>query len=325
MHQPPLVSVVIPTRNRADLVCRAVRSALAQGIEEIEVIVVVDGPDAATTSALSQIGDTRITIVPLEENVGGSEARNIGVRASQGQWIALLDDDDEWLPGKIEKQLQLARNYQTDVIVATRFFDRLPNTDLVRPTKFPAPLQPMSEFLFCEVGWFGGIPGFPQTSTWFISRSLMLNVPFTKGLKSLQDLDWLLHAFASEPKPALALIHEPLTIFYNDSSRQRVGKSANWRYSADWATKHQSLFTPKAFAFFIVVFCVNPAAREGAPRREVMRMVRLALSSRCLSPKLFWLICLYTLVYPTAGRILSPNRRQAMLYRLATFLRTSVE
>ena len=282
----------------------------------------VDGPDPATISALAQIADRRTTILPLEENVGGSEARNIGVRASQGQWVALLDDDDEWLPGKIEKQLQLARNYQTDVIVASRFFDRLPNADLLRPTKFPGPLQPMSEFLFCEAGWLGGIPGFPQTSTWFISRSLMLRVPFTKGLKSLQDLDWLLRVFASEPKPALALIREPLTIFYNDSSRQRIGKSANWRYSMEWAVEHRSLLTPKAFAFFVVVFCVNPGAREGAPWREVARMVRLALSSGCFSPKLFWLICLYTLVYPTVGRILSPNRRQAMLYRFASFLRT---
>src|ERR1700758_1632604 len=97
----PLVSAVIPTRNRPDLVCRAVRSALAQTYPNIEVIVVIDGPDPVSFASLEVLGDPRIRIIALKESVGGSEARNTGAREAKGSYIALLDDDDEWLPEKI--------------------------------------------------------------------------------------------------------------------------------------------------------------------------------------------------------------------------------
>src|ERR1700744_4710601 len=95
------VSAVIPTRNRPGLVCRAVESVLKQTIADLEVVVVVDGPDAATALALQEFHDPRIRCIELQQNVGGSEARNVGIREAQGTWIALLDDDDEWLPTKL--------------------------------------------------------------------------------------------------------------------------------------------------------------------------------------------------------------------------------
>ncbi len=94
----PLVSVVIPTRNRPHLVGRAVRSALAQTLDAIEVIVVVDGPDEATLQALRQIDDARLRVKTLPRNLGPGEARNAGVGEAQSRWIAFLDDDDEWFP-----------------------------------------------------------------------------------------------------------------------------------------------------------------------------------------------------------------------------------
>ena len=96
--QTPVVSAVIPTRNRPELLCRAVRSVLSQTIRDIECIVVIDGPDMATVNALREIADARLSVMELPENVGGCEARNLGARAAKGEWVALLDDDDEWLP-----------------------------------------------------------------------------------------------------------------------------------------------------------------------------------------------------------------------------------
>src|SRR4051794_29614638 len=96
----PMVSVVIPTRNRPNLVIRAVQSALAQSLTDIEVVVVVDGPDAATIRALSAISDSHLRVICIANSVGGAEARNIGIRESRGEFIALLDDDDVWCPEK---------------------------------------------------------------------------------------------------------------------------------------------------------------------------------------------------------------------------------
>src|ERR1700761_5560426 len=104
----PLVTAVIPTRNRPELVLRAVRSALGQTYSNLEVVVVVDGPDPATVAALEELRDPRVRTIALSRNVGGSEARNVGAREARGEWIALLDDDDEWLPEKLEKQMALA-------------------------------------------------------------------------------------------------------------------------------------------------------------------------------------------------------------------------
>ena len=83
----PLVSAVIPTRNRPLLVCRAVRSALDQTFGAIEVVVVVDGPDPETEKALNSIADSRLRMIALPNNVGGGEARNVGVRAAKGNTL----------------------------------------------------------------------------------------------------------------------------------------------------------------------------------------------------------------------------------------------
>ncbi len=102
-----LVSAVIPTRGRPELLRRAVRSALAQTLREIEVVVVIDGEDSATKRALQELAheDGRVRVVALATSVGGSDARNRGVDAASGEWIAFLDDDDEWLPGKLQAQI----------------------------------------------------------------------------------------------------------------------------------------------------------------------------------------------------------------------------
>jgi glycosyltransferase involved in cell wall biosynthesis len=101
MKNPMFVSAVIPTRNRPEQLLLAVRSALQQTHSELEVIVVIDGPDPKTAQALTGFNDSRLRIVQMERNVGGSDARNAGVQAARGRWIAFLDDDDEWLPHKL--------------------------------------------------------------------------------------------------------------------------------------------------------------------------------------------------------------------------------
>jgi glycosyltransferase involved in cell wall biosynthesis len=97
MATTPEISVVIPTRNRAALVPRAVHSALAQTLRDIEVIVVVDGPDPDTVEALAAIDDPRLRVVALDASGGAPAARNVGARNAGAPWVALLDDDDEWL------------------------------------------------------------------------------------------------------------------------------------------------------------------------------------------------------------------------------------
>ena len=322
MNEPfPIVSAVIPTRHRAELVCRAVRSVLSQTFQAIECIVVVDGPDAATLQSLDQIGDKRLRVIALDESVGGCEARNTGAQAARGEWVALLDDDDEWLPQKLEAQLAAAARVNEPVtMVVSRYFDRHASSDdLVRPLKFPGKGQPISEFLWCEVSCWGGIIGFPQTSTWMLRRDFLLNVPFRKGQKLLQDLDWLLRGYPDH-QMRVEFVDEPLAIFHNDSSRPRVTKRIDWQYSRQWAIVNRHLFTAKGFGFFLVIFCINPAAQQAVPWQEIKSMLQEVRSYGKITPKLIGLCFLYVCVYPRIGKALSPRARSRMLYRLRTLL-----
>jgi GT2 family glycosyltransferase len=105
--QPPLVSIIIPTHNRAGLVIRAVTSVLEQTSADLECIVVDDASTDGTEAAVSAIGDARLRYLKNTANAGAPASRNRGIREARGRYVALLDDDDEWLPEKLDKQLRL--------------------------------------------------------------------------------------------------------------------------------------------------------------------------------------------------------------------------
>jgi len=103
----PLLSVVIPTWNRAQLVCEAVQGALAQRAGEVEVIVIDDASTDATVQGLEAEFGTRIRLLRLDQRRGAGGARNAGARLARGEFVAFLDSDDVWLPGKFEAELQV--------------------------------------------------------------------------------------------------------------------------------------------------------------------------------------------------------------------------
>lgn len=135
---PGLVSVVIPTRDRAGLVGRAIRSVLSQTWSDLELLVIDDGSADATAEVVAGFADSRIQLVSCRPAVGPGAARNEGIRRARGQWVAFLDSDDEWLPEKLEWQvarLEAARPRATvayclaqvdDAITARRFVVGLP-------------------------------------------------------------------------------------------------------------------------------------------------------------------------------------------------------
>lgn len=102
------VSVVIPTWNRAGYLACAVQSALAQTVPPLEVLVCDDGSTDGSGEIVRSIGDPRVRWLPGEHAGRPAVPRNRGIGEARGEWIAFLDSDDEWLPGKIEKQLSLA-------------------------------------------------------------------------------------------------------------------------------------------------------------------------------------------------------------------------
>jgi glycosyltransferase involved in cell wall biosynthesis len=257
--------VVIPTRNRPELVPRAVHSALAQTLQQLEVIVVIDGPDPATRDVLAEIADPRLRVLELDESGGAPAARNVGAQHAAGEWTALLDDDDEWLPDKLATQLALGKAAPEALpIVASRLFMRTPRAELVLPRRLPGPDEPISEYLAVRHGLFHG-EGFIQTSTIMAPTELFRRVPFTSGLRRLQELDWTLRCLQVDGV-GLVYARQPLVIWYADENRPRVSFDSPWRQSFDWLKESRTRVTPRAYAALAMSVVSSMAAPTRDPR-----------------------------------------------------------
>jgi len=111
----PKVSIVIPTYNRAQLLSRAIRSVLDQTYQNFELIVVDDGSKDDIEKIIDTFNDDRIKYFRHSVNLGGSTARNTGIKNSCGEYIAFLDSDDEWLDKKLELQVHAMQSRPSDI------------------------------------------------------------------------------------------------------------------------------------------------------------------------------------------------------------------
>jgi glycosyltransferase involved in cell wall biosynthesis len=106
----PAVSVILATYRRQDLLPRAIGSVMAQTMPDWELVVVDDEPSPATEEIVASFADPRVRYVAHPENRGLCAARNTGIAAAKAAWIGFLDDDDEYLPHKLERQLAHAQS-----------------------------------------------------------------------------------------------------------------------------------------------------------------------------------------------------------------------
>jgi glycosyltransferase involved in cell wall biosynthesis len=274
----PLVSAVIPTAGRPGHVVAAARSALAQSLQELEVIVVVDGPDAATTSALGEIQDPRLRVVELASRTGPGGARNAGVASARGKWVAFLDDDDLWRPRKLEVQLDAARTSGHGLPVVTcRHQTRGGGHPEVWPRRLPEPGEHLSEYLFVRRGVFWG-EGSVHTSTWFTRRELLERVPFREDLKKHEDWEWLLRA-TGRAGAAVTFVPdpEPFAVRSWDDGRPRASRELDWRFGLAHVRecRELGLVTSRAYASFLLAIL----SAEAAEQRELSALWRLPLEA----------------------------------------------
>jgi len=103
---PPRVSIVIPTHHRPAQLARALDSVWSQTCTDVEVFVVDDGPDTEAEALVHRSGDQRLRYLRHEASRGAGAARNTGLREARSEFVAFLDDDDTWLPEKLERQLE---------------------------------------------------------------------------------------------------------------------------------------------------------------------------------------------------------------------------
>ncbi len=279
----PLVSVVIPTYERPDLIGAAVASALSQTMSDLEVVVVVDGGSEETIRLLSEVTDSRLRVVVPEARLGNAGARNEGVKRAEGEWIAFLDDDDEWLPGKLAVQLETADAASVrEPIVSCRLVARNERASFVWPRRLPSEGERMDDYLFCRRTPGTG-EGLAQTSTLLVRREFLLKVPFDDDLRRYVDLDWMLRAGAAGGTLVFPKTREPLSVWAIDEGRRRVTTSAAWTWDRDWARARRHLLSDRAYAAFLLTLASLTAAREGA-REAFWPLLKEALREGRPSP-----------------------------------------
>ncbi|EQC43424.1 glycosyltransferase [Bacteriovorax sp. Seq25_V] len=116
----PKISVIIPTYNRSLFLARAIDSVLSQTYKDYELIIVDDGSTDNTEFVVQPYLEANEKIKFLKtDNNGVSHARNYGFKNSLGEWVAFLDSDDQWLPNKLEKQIQKANDLPESLIIYT--------------------------------------------------------------------------------------------------------------------------------------------------------------------------------------------------------------
>ncbi len=115
IYKSPAVSVIIPTYNRACSIRRSVQSVLNQTFNDFEVIIIDDGSTDDTKKVLKNFYDKRIRYFGFKYNRGAAIARNIGIKFANGYFISFQDSDDEWLPRKLEKQINIFKEVPPNV------------------------------------------------------------------------------------------------------------------------------------------------------------------------------------------------------------------
>lgn len=236
-----LVSAIITTHNRLDLLKRAVQSVYDQTYQYIELIVVDDASTDGTKEYCSS-QPFRYIHIPKEESRGGNHARNLGVQAAKGYYVAFLDDDDAWLPEKIEKQVQLIESKDCELVHGGRRLELVRGDSVSFVDTLPSPNDwgDMSRKILLTIC--------TTTTNILAKRQAIIDVGmFDESLKFWQEYELTIRLAQRKP---FYYVNEPISIYRVDlGDKQRLtNKYYEWKDTvAQIHNKHHLLYSKLNF------------------------------------------------------------------------------
>ena len=234
----PLVSAIITTHNRKELLKRAVESVKAQTYQNIELIVVDDKSDDGTRQ-WCESQDFRYIYIPPEQSRGGNYARNLGAEAARGKYLAFLDDDDYWLPEKTAKQVELLETSGNEVAHCWRKLEIINDDsnsiieDLPLPRRYRGDL---SRRILYQISVF--------TSAMMVKKTAFLETGgFDEKCRFWQEYELTIRL--AQRKPFELMDDYGMVYRINTSDPGRLtNKYEGWKQSVEYIyTKHQKLFS----------------------------------------------------------------------------------
>lgn len=238
-----LVSAIISTHNRIKLLPRAIDSVLSQTYKNIELIVVNDSSDDGTKEMLSSYENITVINIPKPESHGANYARNLGINASKGDYVAFLDDDDYWLPTKIEKQVQRMEKGGY-AIVSCGFIE-----EIIREDDRADFLEDASGIRFDSNMSRKILYNFYSLSSrMLIDKSALLRIGlFDERLKIWQDYEMTIRMAQIGP---FSYVNEPLSVNRVDvyDANRATNKVHEWKQSVKYIyKKHKKLYEQLSF------------------------------------------------------------------------------
>ncbi len=293
------ISVVIPAYNCQTTIGRAIESVLDQTRCAEEVIVIDDGSKDKTAEIIRSYSD-KVRLIQ-QDNAGVSVARNTGINAAAGDWIAFLDADDQWLPNKLKLQAEhLQRHPDLKWTTANYYCCQCRKKHHRVPDMSEESIRSCREHLNGREVFEDHLKAYSllakgHTDTMLIRRDLLIEAGmFLSGLKRMNDIDmWFRIAFI---EPRIGFIFEPLAVYHLDITDSIVKVHTDWRLIDDFlrrqldlAEKHHRIeaFEPCAkiaFACWIQILMRN---NKGIAVRKLLRKYQSLITPK--SRKTIWI------------------------------------
>ncbi len=255
MNTTPTISAVIPCYNAAPFLRETLDSILNQTYKPLEVIVVDDGSTDDSASIAQSYGSPVRVI--RQENQGESVARNRGMDEARGDWVALLDADDRWLPNKLERQVAALSQATEDVVCVYSdyiLFGSVPRRAVSRPMW---PVEGERRVRMLTTPWI-------QPGTALILRTLTGEVRFPTGILHGEDQIFWMRLY---DRGAFVHVPEPLVEYRKHAHQQTSTSGHGYRVIADlwnWVKEHPEALNPEETKLFREQFAQKLISRHDA-------------------------------------------------------------
>lgn len=269
------ITVVITTVERPEKLRRSIRSVINQQYSPLQLVLVIDGGSKISNKVAEEFTELDLLVINNNVSVGGAQSRNIGINIAKYQYIALLDDDDEWLDGKLKKQMRFMnkqKSYQAVSFTSLLTYVRNENHKYKLPKEKYDGTTNIPNYLFTQKGL--GWNGFIQTSTIVSTKRIFQNYPFDSQLPKHQDWDWIIRV--SESGVPVIHLDEPLTIYHKNSNNS-VAQNPNWQFSEKWINRYRQFMTKEAIDDFYTSVINNNISKD--PKLSIIKRYRLIHSN----------------------------------------------